>query len=135
MSTLALVIETLVDRAELERIVRVWQQRLRLQHWRITIDFDTEIESEARVKAWDVYDYATLQFGKTCTDWSRELANCNVAHELLHLVMRDHDAAVDLAEKVMPKSVYALFEANVENHAEALIDRLASILVDLVGVA
>lgn len=122
-------------RDDIERIVRVWQQRLRLDLWEIRIDWTRETEHVAEVKPWSMYDYATLAISPRFTEWSLLLANRNIVHELLHLAMRDVDAAVETAEKVMPASAFKVFEANVENADEAMVDRLATVLVELGGCA
>jgi hypothetical protein len=129
-----------LDRDELERILTVWQQRLRLDHWDIRIDWTVEPDDGhvAQIKAWDVYDYATVRFNQTpdkgISAWSRLVANRNVAHELLHLVMRDVDYVCETGELVLAASVWKVFEANFDNTMEQAVDRLASVLVDLGGV-
>ena len=128
-------VEEGVGRDELERIVAVWQQRLRLGHWQIRIDWDTPSDHHADIKPWSVYDYATLRFNSAAPTWSPLIANRNIVHELLHLALRDVDYAVETAELVMAANTYKLFEAAVDNASEAAIDRLATVLVHLAGPA
>jgi hypothetical protein len=133
--------EQALTRDELAHIVEAWQHRLQLDHWSIQVDWDTAAEDgcTAQIKPWHVYDYATIRLShspeKGWTTWPRLIANRNVVHELLHLALRDVEYAHATGELVMAANVWKLFDVAVENASEAAIDRLATVLVDLAGLA
>jgi hypothetical protein len=126
-----------MTKAELERILAVWQERLRLGHWNITIKWDREVadDNEAEIRVHDWYEQASISFHKKFTEWDETHANTTVVHELLHCFERDCKSAIEAMGPVASASVYELLWSRYIAGAENWIDRLALILVELAGPA
>jgi len=126
-----------MTRTELERILAVWQDRLRLGHWSIKIVWDREIsdENEAEIRVHDWYEQASIGVSKKFEQWDSRHANTTIVHELLHCFERDCKAAVEAMANVSGQAVYELLWSRYLAGAEAWIDRLAIVLVDLTGHA
>lgn len=125
-----------MSREDIERVVDVWKGRLYLAHWQTTIAWDRPLDEGDAIgecDRYDSYDYATLRFAPSLFTSDRRKVNTTVVHELLHMSMRDLEWAACSVEKLLPKAVYTLFDARFEHEAEAMIDRLATILVELGG--
>lgn len=124
-----------LTREDIASLVDVWQERLRLTHWEIRIDWENEPgEDELANVNWSFYDVATLRFAATYPMWSRREANWTVVHELMHIVMRDLQEGVESAERVLPASAYRLFDARFQHELEGVVDRTAALLIELGGV-
>jgi hypothetical protein len=126
-----------MTREQLEAIVREWQRRLNIPHWRVVIDWDTELDPEevyARIaREGDFYEGAKLAFASNFETWSITTANEIVAHELMHAVMFDLQAAGESAEDVMTASAYKVFSNRYLHELEGVVDRLALMLVKFAG--
>lgn len=112
----------------LERIVTDWQYRLGLERWVITIQWDVRPENDgalAEVKPHDTYDRAALRFWPDYPQWSEEWAAKIVVHELLHILHRDIDRAVDAAISDLPAGAFGQADARYEAALETFIDRIA----------
>lgn len=125
-------------RDELARVLAVWQQRLRLDHWRIEISWTETIaddEANAEIRMEEDYDSAKIVLAGGFAAWSAEWANKVVVHELLHLVFRDLEEHVKAAKtfSVSP-TAFDLFIDRYNHECEGVVDRLAHQLVDLAGV-
>jgi hypothetical protein len=134
---------------QLERVLRTWQRRLRLDHWDLAIpwglrpgqnpDGTGEIDdSNAEIRIHEDYDQASIRLSSEYPTWSAEMANRTLVHELLHIFERGSDEAVKaLAPDVtgaLSKLAYELFWNRYNHESENWVDRLAIIFVDLVGV-
>jgi hypothetical protein len=124
-----------MTRPQLVRIVEVWQSRLRLTHWDLTVDTDTPANGEAIAECirHHSYDTADLRFRPDWPTWSRRYANDTVVHELMHLQERDLSEAVNTAQLFCHPEAWKQFNDRCEHEREGLVDRLATILVDLGG--
>jgi hypothetical protein len=126
-----------MTREELQRILSVWQQRLHLDHWDLTIRWDREVseDNEAEIRVHDWYDQASISFHKEFEKWDERHANTTVVHELLHCFERDSKTAVEAMVNVTTSKVYELAWSRYVAGAEKWVDRLAAILVELAGPA
>lgn len=117
-----------MTRKQLERIVDDWQHRLGLERWVITIQWDVRPETDgalAEVKPHDTYDQAKLRFWPDYPQWSAEWATKIVIHELLHILHRDLDRAVEAAITDLPAGAFGQADARYEAALETFIDRVA----------
>jgi hypothetical protein len=134
---LALVAPPRLTRGEIERIVAVWQDRMRLGHWQVDVDWSKPPEIEdtlANCSAHGPYDFAKIRFSPEYPTWERRFANLVVVHELMHLVTRDLEYAAEAGEQAMPTAARPLFKSRIEHEVEAVVDKAATVLVDLGGV-
>ena len=117
-----------MTRAGLEKIVRTWQKRLRLDHWDIKVDFTTPAEdgSIAENSRMNKYDDAIIRLHPDWQMWDAKFTAENMVHELLHCHDRDLQEALKNLDGDKTWSQHEL---------EGFVDRLACILVDLAGVA
>ena len=125
-----------LSRDELERILAVWQHRLRLDHWRIEIAWDRPLDdddAEGEVQCAEHCDSATVRLATGCTGWTRARASAVVVHELVHVVCRDMDALVDAAKLAMGDQTHVLFADRYEHETEGVVERLATVLAELAG--
>lgn len=121
-----------MSKREIEAAVRAWQRRLGLEGWEITFDWSAR-QNDADASVWRARDYdrATLWFSPEFLSWDRRRGEIHVVHELLHLMLRDLELIVELAEAhVHPAALGVLRDAHM-HHVEQAIERLAIRLVDL----
>ena len=126
-----------MTREHLELIVREWQRRLNIPHWRVTIDWDepaNENNYAEITRTGALYEGARMRLEPGYETWPLELANELIAHELMHAVMFDLQAAVESAEEVMTGAAFKLFEHRFVHELEGVVDRLALMLVHYAGV-
>ena len=124
-----------MTKKDLERIVAVWQQRLKLQNYRIEFLWNQDTEGYAEIKVHDDYEEATLKFGPRFREWDTSLANKVVVHELLHIFENGTGIVAESLEDILESHAYALFTSRYNHECENWIDRLAFILVELGGNA
>lgn len=76
-----------LTKAEVERVFRAWMTRMRLEHWTFDLSFSDEPLKDGReaeiLMATD-YDYGQVRFAPNWTEWSMELLNEVILHELIH---------------------------------------------------
>lgn len=122
----------------MERLVKVWQTRLALDHWDLSVSWDKPSEEDTHAQLthpWD-YDKATVRFAKEWPKWSAEKANRIVAHEVLHIVFREIDHCFNkVIQPQLRRDVDDTCEAAFTHALEGAIDRLAYRLVELAGCA
>ena len=125
-----------MTKRQVERLVRDWQSRLKLDHWQITVDLDKAAGEGcvAECDRADSYDTATIRFAPGFSDWSRHYTEQAVVHELLHLYERDLHEAVKSVESLLGKPAYQQFSDRLLHEREGIVDRLATVIVGLVSV-
>jgi hypothetical protein len=124
-------------RAEMERITRVWQERMRLTYWEITFDWSTPLDPEetlGEIIRNNPYDDAKIRFAANFAEWDRRFANVVIVHELMHLLTRDLEEAAESAGALLGASAGKLFQARLDYELEGVVDRTAAVLVDVGGV-
>lgn len=123
--------------AEIAYIVETLKHRFRLSHWKITLAEGALEKCDARIDADTSYDFATLTIDPTqFAKWDRHTANHVIAHELLHLLMRDLDEAVETANSAIPNAAARyMAQARYGHESEGVVDRLATLLVSVGGEA
>lgn len=126
-----------MTRARLERVVRVWQQRLGLERWDIAIEWDEPCGEDANAATWrsSSYDRAEIRWDKEWRKWSARKANEYAVHELLHLHLRDVDEVVGSLEGQLHRDSYALVDGRYLHEVEGLIERLTYRLIEIGGEA
>lgn len=126
-----------MTRDQLEAIVREWQRRLNIPHWRVIINWNKIEESDkalARVaRDGDGYEGATLSFAPEWRTWSVQETNEIIAHELTHMLMHDLEMAGVSAEEVLTGTAWRLFNHRFEHELEGVVDKLALLLVQFAG--
>jgi hypothetical protein len=128
-----------VTRSEMERIVRWWQPRLGLTHWKLDIEWapltEDEDEKPPHASMWRARDYEegrlTLDERQT-VDWDRCRANTVVVHELLHLVTRETEYVLDLIDSHLHRDSQELVERAHRHAVEGAVDRIAYRFVEIV---
>ena len=136
------------EKEELERILSVWQKRLKLDHWDIKIRWDKSCPTgaEAECKISNDYEQASIRIQQVddpttdpptrpFTAWTDYDTNLNIVHELLHCFEKETRHAIEAAGPVTPNSAYEVLYAWYVHGAENWVDRLSIILVDLAGMA
>lgn len=108
---------------QIERLVKDWQKRLRLDHWEIRIDWNSQAASIAENERSNFYDSAIIRLGTAWPTWSADYAEQTIVHELLHCHDRDLQQAVKALEGDQTWATHEI---------EGLVDRLAMVLVSLV---
>lgn len=125
-----------MTRAQLTRIIRGWQKRLRLEDWNIEIDFENDPGPGVDASVWkhDVYSDANIRFVDGWRNWSRKHANYIAVHELLHINARCRDVAARLArEELVSATAAEAYSKWYWNAEETQLDRIAEVLVELGG--
>jgi hypothetical protein len=134
-----------MSRRELERRLRVWQSRLKLDHWQIRLNLDEPVQTEGSTaeigKTWD-YDRAEIRLARGWRSWNvgqpidetGETVDGALVHELLHIHLRElHWTHHKLMDGHLHRDAAALSD-DAYNHAEeGLIDRLSRVLVEAWG--
>jgi hypothetical protein len=119
---------------ELKGIVRDWQRRLCLGGWELTVDLERPAKGDsfAWVNWSHDYDTATIKFCRRWRDWDRRMAERVVAHELVHLLLRDVEFVVSkMARPRLNDAEGSLFDVAFEHELERAVDRLSARMVDL----
>lgn len=128
-----------MTQAALQRVIKTWQKRLKLEHVLLDVDLTSEPDNEdalASVSPHEMYDRARMNFEGSWPNWTPFETNRIVVHELLHIMFRDYNNAVTGIGQagVLSFQVQALWNESCNNAEEALIDRLAHRLVETGGV-
>jgi len=127
-----------MTRREFKRVFNVWFKILRLTHWEIYFDWDTEPENDialASIAMEDDYDIAHLRLADGWKEWDEYTLNRVIIHELLHLHFRDYDELLDTAVRTLSADAKDLIRKQAHHEVEGLIDRLAHSFVDAHGFA
>jgi hypothetical protein len=127
-----------VTREHLEAIVREWQRRLNIPHWRIVINWEKQLDpaetfAEIDREGNSQYEAAELRFASNATTWNVTMANEIVVHELMHMLASDLDVAVASSADAMTGPAYKVFGARVLHELEGLIDKVALLFVQFAG--
>lgn len=122
--------------------VDYWRQHLQslgVSHWAITVAIVDEpspgrrnAPAAASVGIEDLYDTADIQFKaeyvpggpKATPDFDRY-----IVHELLHIAMRDWDAAVHSIDEHLSPATAEQWVDRLEHEEEGIVDRLARAIV------
>lgn len=127
--------ERALVQANAEKILRVWQKRLNLEHWDIVLDWSAHSEGLAAIWRADDYDNATVRMGEDWEKRPRREINISIVHELLHVHMRDLDLIVtDKLDGFLHRDVESVLVDQFKHHREGTVDRLAKAIVDGMGV-
>ncbi len=126
---------------QLEDLVRLWQGRLGLEAWRLHIEIADLGDTTyfARSEPAKTGDEARLTFPPWVLGRGQRPTNvlpafegeleATVVHELLHLVLRDLDWAMEMLEGQLHRDLDSVFKASLNQTTERTIDRLAWALV------
>lgn len=133
----------MTTRAEVRRLVRAWQRRLKLTHYKIDVVFDdfgnAEVGADtgtfATVKVHSDYDVARLTVNTLFVMWDEKVLNVVIVHELLHIHENGVGVTVEALEEILETDAYKLLDARYNHEVESLIERLATIIVELGGCA
>lgn len=126
-----------LTRDDIETILREWQRRMQLGHWEVELSNDPPPEDETdlgNMKRHDPYDYATLYINVGFESWTRRMANLVIVHELMHLHTRDLECAAESVESALSGQASGLWKARFLHEDEALVDKMATLLVNLGGI-
>lgn len=140
-----------LTRGQIEQKVAIWQARLGLEHWSITIHWDTHPDPAdcgyaiAEVNAQDTYYHrCNMRFCPEVLTWPGDawgaLGNFApdeiLAHELIHVAQRDCDrAAMDLDEDQIHRDARDIRNGAYHEARERFVDDLARALVRCLGPA
>ena len=119
--------------------VKFWQHALALDHWRFNVKIVNSKPmghegAGAAVDFDDHYDYATIEFlRQQVDDLSPEDCDRLIVHELLHVHMRDYDAAVEYVSDQLDDAAYDVWKEALNHAQEGFIERIAFALVTLNG--
>ncbi|HSE44967.1 MAG TPA: hypothetical protein VLA89_06530 [Gemmatimonadales bacterium] len=117
---------------KLLELVGHWQEFLGLSHWEIGVDFDTATDANATVWRPHYYDKGVvITLNSEWRTWDSQRANEIIVHELLHLVLRDLEVAMDSVERLVPKKAWVALNARFDHEIEGAVDRLALKFVEL----
>lgn len=119
-----------MTKTRMRAIARLYIETLKLGSWNIELDFDTELaRGDAEVAwTWD-YDEATIRLdAKQWRAWSDEKAMRVVAHELVHVLMRDLMVAVEETLDQLPKRLRPLAHARYDHELEGVTERVAALI-------
>lgn len=122
-----------MTKAQVERIVRLWQGRLGLERWDVKVDWSKPCADEnvAEAERSQFYDSATLRLEPGWSKWTADYAEQAMVHELLHLCHRDTDQAFYDVDGQLQRDAWVMAERRYRQSMEGFIDRLASRLVEL----
>lgn len=115
-----------MNRVALIKLVRAWQSTLALDHWRIDI-VDESPGDDAYAITWysDDYDAAELRFNPEWDTWDTEQLNRIIAHELLHIHLRDIDQLYGRTVRHLGSEAQSFAQEAFSHEIEGLVDRLA----------
>lgn len=114
-------------------LVGHWQEFLGLGEWTISVDFVTpaEDDEEACVLWRAHYDEATMRLEPNWMLWDEARANGVIAHELIHLLLRDLRMAWHSVQQHVKPGAWLALADRYEHEFEGAIDRLALKFVEL----
>ena len=128
-----------MNRKQLKARVDHWRGVLHLDHWDMNIEVVTAFDGShdgafARCLNEDDYDDTTLTF---LDDWFRYASAADIdyaiVHEMLHVLMRDFDHAIDSIDRQLAPAVSEIWQEGVRHEREGIVDRLAKVIVALHG--
>lgn len=120
-----------------QRILRVWQRRLWLEQWDVTILWDEPCpaNSSAEITPNPYRRSANLQLNPAWKSWSIERANVLACHELLHCAHRGIDNVLEVQiDGQMHRDAHTVAMESYTLEMERFIDDQARILVDAFGI-
>jgi hypothetical protein len=118
-----------VSKAQIERVVRLWQERLGLERWKLELRVSAEpMDGFGEFDVSSQYEVATIT---VASGLSPEQVEQTVVHELLHLMCRDLDAVVEDARGQLHPQASVQVEKRYEHEIEGFVERLALRLVEL----
>lgn len=122
-----------MTRRRIEQLVKTWQRRLKLDHWDVEVDWTKPPSEGAFATCWrfNQYDRANLYIDPGFGSWSESFAERTIVHELLHLIARDLDRAIADVESFLAPESYMALDKRYEHEIEGVVDRLATILVEV----
>lgn len=122
-----------MTRRQLEQTVRLWQARLGLDRWDIRVLQEPPFspDAEATTERSNAYECADVRFDPSFVSWNSRKAHRIVAHELLHMVFRDVDAAFGSAQGFVQPAAWQALNDRFEFEMEQAVDLLACRLVEL----
>ncbi len=120
--------------AQLKKRVAVWQQRMNLQHWRLTVDITDEPRGKpsaaAGVTYSAFYDKADLEFQtELIAHESVHEIDCTIVHELVHIQLRDLDQTLWSITAHLAAPAEDVYEKAIERATEGFVDRIARVIV------
>jgi len=119
--------------------VALWQERLKLQHVKVELNFDDAPDDEdavASINPSNMYDWAMIRFGEEF--WDEESwfeVNRIIVHELLHFVCRDLDSLFELSSRQHSFDARSVLQHQWNVATEGVIDKLAHRFVEGMGEA
>jgi len=124
-----------MTKGKVERLVRDWQKRLKLDHWDVKVDWSRSPREDCYATTFrrNQYDIAELCFDSEYKTWASDFTEKLIVHELLHLLTRDLDRVVNDLEEVMHLETFRLLDKRYEHEIEGVVDRLASCFVEAVN--
>jgi hypothetical protein len=123
-----------------------WRKELELlglSHWHLQLDIEDDLRTghgdraNAAVNTEDFYDAARIKIdsevipgpGSDLVDLEH-LDYC-IVHELIHVAMRDFDAAIDSVKDHLAPAAASQWEDRLEHEEEGFVDRTARAIVRL----
>jgi hypothetical protein len=124
-----------VTDGEIAALWSAWQQRLRLGDHDITLNFEDEgDECFAWAKPSRNYDRGEVIFYRSMlAKLSERDVEATIVHELLHFKHKEVEDVFDLVEAQVHRDAWAVFDKASDDACERFIDRMAYVLLDLVG--
>jgi len=125
-----------VTRTELAALVERWR-RILLPEWRVVL-MDGPPPDEQHDSFWAIsqtkndYREICVYFTPECLD-DRSRCEVTVVHELLHALTRPWRQQIDSVASDLAAPAYHALRRAREHEEEQLVDRLARVLVSLVG--
>lgn len=125
-----------------ERVLREWQRRLKLDYWDIKLELD---ESEPQGRSWEDHEHAAIwrsrdYFMATLRlhpnfreNWTVKELNINIVHELLHLLTREVENILDLTDGQVHRDVQTVIDQTFSHSLEGAVDNLAHRFVEIGG--
>lgn len=126
-----------MTRAQAERIIRVWQERLGLERWSVEVKWDEPAPEGDNARTWrsDWYENARMYFAEDWPSWTRERFEQTTIHELLHLLHRGIDEAWHDLDGQLHRDAWSVADKRYMQEMEGFIDRLASRMLEVGGPA
>jgi hypothetical protein len=122
--------------AEVEHIFAKWVKRLRLRHWQFDLCFDqrpTKDGQEAEILMPADYDYGQVLFAENWPNWSNELVNEVLVHELIHAHLHKiHVAGLEGKNGYSPEAA-KLYVRRFIHEIERTTDSLTVTLIEQLG--
>lgn len=113
---------------QIEQAIAVWQDRLRLKHWQITLDWETPPDDENAAASCERIGpryCAVVKFADTGHNMTPAKVSMIIAHELIHCHLFDMSDVIDnLATQLVPQA-QLLTCLTHEKTVECAVDALA----------